>query len=555
MPACTAESLNKLLNNNNREYVRASLENSDTTSNSSNSVPSSPLSKSPKGTLRRSRSATPTSGDFQDHFIIKSEWRNSQIIQPQKETGSLLVKLIGWYPCFLLQVLQATIAIFLPAACVRTFLALPSLWVSAWIWIFWKIFDVPLFLLKWCLSFLYLPSLTLFRKKRTVLISGGSTIQSLHLARNFYSAGARVVVCEIDGLFSLARFSTAVSKFYTLPKPSADNQRSYIRALCEIIEKEGAIFYVPTNVTSSAIYDAAAKPVLELMGCTVFCPSVKDVLIFDDILEVFQRCVDNGIPTPPYYPISSTSKLALLYQNGNLRANKFIMSKCGPYGTKEKYKMFLPPNLNELKVPGEINEQNPWVIVENQSGDVFVTCTTVKQNQVVANITCQLDKDKSLKPVHRNDIELWLQNFFSKINSVKPISGHFTFRLVLTGGNVILPISCKVGVSLPYICYTSVHPKVLLKPCKHFTRQSSGPLTTNKGRYWMHRALLDAVQKPSVSSVTRLIGTVLDKREVLFVYWDPLPYLAYYHMQLPLRNISQLLHRRRLPTMATVPVQ
>lgn len=411
-------------------------------------------------------------------------------------------------------------------------------------------------MLKWCLSVLYLPSLAMFRKKRTVLISGGSTIQALHLARNFYSAGARVVACEIDGLFSLARFSTAVSKFYTLPRPSPDNKRAYIRALCDIIEQEGVVYYVPVNVTSSAVYDAAAKPVLELLGCTCFCPSVKDVLVFDDILEVFHRCVDSGIPTPPYFPISSTSKLALLYQNGTLRANKYIMSKCGPFGTKEKYKIVLPPNLHELRVPGEINESNPWVIVESQQGDVFVTCTTVKQNQVVANVTCQLDEDKSLKPVYHKEIEGWLQNFFAKVNGTRPLSGHFTFRIVVNeGSNVILPLSCKVGVSLPYICYTSVHPKVLLKPCKHFSRQSSGPLTTSKGRYWMHRALLHAVQRPSVDSVTRLIGTVLDQREVLFVYWDPLPYFAYYHMQLPLRNVSQFLHRRRLPYMATAPVQ
>lgn len=411
-------------------------------------------------------------------------------------------------------------------------------------------------MLKWGLSIISLTPFSMFRTKRTILISGGSTIQALHLARNFYSAGARVIVCELDGLFALARFSTAVSKFYTLPNPSSEGQRAYIKALCDIVEKEGAVFYVPVNVASSAIYDAAAKPVLELLGCTCFIPSAKDVLVFDDMSEIFRRCVDNGIPTPAYFPVNSTSKLALLYQNGTLRANKYVMSKCSPFGPKEKYRVILPPNLNELRLPGEINESNPWVVVENQEGNVYVTCTTVKQNHVVANVTCQLDEDKTLKPVYHGEIDNWLNNFFSKMNTIRPLSGHFTFRFVVSlGSNTILPLSCKVGVSLPYICYTNVHPKVLLKPCKHFSRQSSGPLILNKGRYWMHKVLFDAMQKPSVEAVTRLLGTVLDKREVLFAYWDPLPYIAYYHMQLPLRNVSEFLHRRRFSGIVTAPVQ
>lgn len=554
MPACTTESLTKLWNTDTRENVKVCWENSGSIPSSPNS--SSPLSTSPMGTLKRSRSATSTTGLFPEHFTIKSEWRSSQNIAQKSESKSFLIKVIGWYPCFLFQVLRAAIAIFLPTACVRILISLPTMWFSTWFWIFWKVFDFPLSMFKKCLTFLCMPTLELMRKKRTVLISGGSSIQALHLARNFYSAGARVVVCEIEEReIALTRFSTAVSKFYTIPKPTTDNIRSYVKALCDIVEKEDVTYYIPVNITSPAFYDAQAKPMLELLGCICFCPGVKEVCVLDDTLEMLRRCVDNDIPTPAYFSISSMSKLAQLYQNGSLRSNKYVMSNCGPSASKERLKVVLPPNVAELRIPGEISDSKPWVVVEEQSGHQFITCTTVKNSQVVANVTCKFDHNKSLIPVDHKDIENWLRNFFSRLNLMRLVSGHFSFRFVISkNGNKILPMSCKVGISLPYICHTNVHPKIIWKPCKHFNRQSSGPLITEKGRYWMHQAFLDAVQKPSVDSLTRFIGTVLDRKEVLFVFWDPLPYCLYYHMQLPFRNILEYLQRRRFPGTMAAPV-
>jgi hypothetical protein len=53
----------------------------------------------------------------------------------------------------------------------------------------------------------------------------------------------------------------------------------------------------------------------------------------------------------------------------------------------------------------------------------------------------------------------------------------------------------------------------------------------------MHETVMNTLKHPSVEAVGRFIGTVLDKREALFVFWDPLPYCAYYHLQLPFKNV------------------
>lgn len=557
MPACTGESLSNLWQQDlPRDIVWASLDSSGSQPSSPNS--SSPPVQSPISTLRRVRSASSATTLLhrQDSFTIKSDWREAHGNTPTREQRSLLAQLIGWYPYFLLQVFRAVLTFVLPVACVQTIITLPTLWFSAWFWVISKIFHLPLTVCKWLLTILYTPSAEHLRRKRTVLISGGSTIQALHLARNFYSAGARVVVCEVEGMFALARFSTAVNKFYTLPKPSMDNLQAYVQALCNIVEKENAAYYIPVNASCSSFYDASAKAMLELLGCTCFCPGVREGLVLDDSLEFLRRCVDLGLPTPAYYPITNKAKLSQLYEEGTFASGKFVMNSCGPQGARDRFKIPLPHNLTDLKVPGEITKARPWVVVQNVPGEHFVTCTTVKESQVVANVTCRLDENKCLVPVEQKQIEVWLKNFFAKLNLLRPITGHVTFRFIVPEGNssVVLPYNCRIGVSLPYICHTSVHPRIVWKPCKHFNRQNSGPLVTEKGRYWMHRALYNTVQRPSVESLTRLIGTVLDKREALFVYWDPLPYCAYYHMQLPFRNILGFVQRRRLQGAVIAPV-
>ncbi|XP_018325448.1 uncharacterized protein LOC108737221 [Agrilus planipennis] len=528
----------------------------------------SPISTSPTNTLkkRRIRRVTSTGQIITEPFEIHSDHRElsrsrsqSPIpLLPEEDSISVLAGIIGWYPCFLLRIIKSVIVGIVPLAWRQILCAIPMLYISVWIWFFWQIVQFPITIIKFFLSLILTSPREKFRKKRTVLISGGSTIQALHLARNFYSAGARVVVCEVEGLFALARFSTAVTKFYTVPKPTSDQQQHYVRALCEIVEKEEASYYIPVSSTTSAYYDAVAKPHLELLGCSCFCPGIKEVWALDDILEVLKRCEKLNIPTPLYHEIQSKEEVIKLYERGDLLDGKYIMSTVGPSGLRERNKMVLPVSRNELKLPFEISKVKPWVVVQDVEGEHFLTCTTVKDSQVVANVTCRYDKESNgLIPIESKEIAQWLNIFFSKIHLLRPITGHISFKFVKTkNNNSILPLSSRVGVSLPYICYTSVHPRLLWKPCKHFSRQNSGPLVCDSGRYCMPDAFMSTLRNPSVEAVTNLIGTVLDKREALFAIWDPLPYCAYYHMQLPFKNVIGFVQRQqdRFPQPVAAPI-
>lgn len=534
--------------------------------NSPASLPSSPvhspLSLSPAASFRRNYSSTFTLIPEDRAIDVPPIYRrrDPDVFRTPGPIQNKLLKAILWWPLLLLTFLKKIIFVLLAFIFTPLSFAAPTFWISACLWLFWKSIALPLAIVKYLL-FGYNASFDRNRAKRTVLISCGSTIQALHLARNFYSAGARVIVFDFDSLFGLARFSTAVSKYYTVPKPGPDTARDYISALCNIVEKERPTFYIPVCATSVAHYDALAKPHLELLGCKSFIPGRQEISVLDDILEITRKCIDNDIAVPPHKVLSCKEDLVELYESGWTAGYRNIITLSGTPGILERQKYVLPSHLRDFKFNHEISEDKQWVVVRDVPGTHYVTCTTVKESKVVANVTCSVEQEsRSLVPEENKDVDKWLDVFFEKIHLLRPINGHISFRLVQCQktGN-LLPLGTRIGVSLPYICHTGVHSRVLCKPCPHFSRKNSGPLVQNGGRYWIPEVVYNTLKHPSVDAVGKLIGTVLDKREALFVYWDPLPYCAYYHFQLPFRSVKKFLqnrqtgHSRHSPTL-TAPV-
>lgn len=425
-------------------------------------------------------------------------------------------------------------------------IAAPSFWLSALLWIFWKLLRVPIALVKWLLSGdedQRQPGAV--QRQRTVLLSGGSTIQTLHMARNFYGSGARVVVFEFEGLFGLARFSSSVDKFYMVPRPSSSNVEQYIAALCHIVRKERPTVYVPVCATSPAYYDALAKPHLELLNCACFVPGAQETQQLDDCLQLFQRCQAQQISLPAHTVITAKEQLHQLYEQGFVPGYRNIFMACGMQGIMERHKYILPHRRAELLKfsQHEISERQPWLVVRDQPGyHHYVTCTTVRDSQVVANVSCRVeDHTKNLIPVRREDeaqIELWLRHFFAKVRFQRSINGHISFRLVKSPahGGQYVPLGVRLGVALPYICHNRSHAQLLCRAIKCMC---------------IHRRGIQAMEEDAASwswswsTLERSTSTTpLDKREALFAYWDPLPYCAYYHFQLPLESVKLFLQRR-----------
>lgn len=537
-------------------------------------APSSPTHKSPFGSPPRSGS--PPNGLNSSHFpqpsalrrhfsstfmLIPEDQELSQIVDSksisngihmnskraddeQYPIGNLhiILRLILWWPLFLIGLCQRFINFMMQK--VWNFQSTPSFWISAFLWLFWKLISYPLGIAKNILIFLHTPAHERNRKKRCVLISGGSTIQSLHLARNFHSAGARVVVFEFEGLFALARFSTAVDKFYTIPASARDNANDYINALMKIVEIESPALYIPVCATSPAYFDALAKPHMELEGVQkIFCPGAQEVSVLDDIGHVLKKCENRNIPIPPYRLLTCKEDLIKLYDSGFMNNFRNVLVATGAHGIIERQKYILPTTKQNLNLSVEISEDKPWIVLRDVPGKHYVTCTTIKDSKVIANVTCAIHPDtRNLIPETNPDIEKWLNEFFEKVRFMRNINGHVSFRFVKSdaSGN-LLTLGTRVGVTLSYLCYTGVQSRVVQKPCPHFSRRNSGAMT--QSRHFLPETVVKTIKNPSAKSFEQLLGTVLDKREALFLYWDPLPYIAYYHFQLPLQKISKFLKR------------
>jgi hypothetical protein len=220
-----------------------------------------------------------------------------------------------------------------------------------------------------------------------------------------------------------------------------------------------------------------------------------------------------------------------------------VLVSTGMNGIIERQKLILPANKRELRLPFEISEEKQWIVLRDVPGKHYVTCTTVKDSKVIANVTCAIEsKTRNLIPETNVEIELWLNEFFDKVRMMRSINGHMSFRFVKSDASAnLLNLGARVGVTISYLCYTGVQPRVVAKPCPHFERRNSGPMVQPK--HFLPATVVETIKNPSVKSFEQLVGTVLNKREALFVFNDPLPYIAFYHFQLPLQKVSNFLKR------------
>lgn len=455
------------------------------------------LSPRAKGCSHKPSSSTTLRRSFSSTFSLIPEER----AVPPEHPPSLprLIQIITWIPRQFLRPVFALFNFIAHPAWRQILVVLPTLWIAASLFIFWKCVQYPLGFLKILGSVISRK----VEKQRTVLISGGSSVQALHLARNFHSAGARVIAFEVEGQFTLLKYSAAVHKFYTVPRPNPADPLAYARALKEIVERESVVFYIPVSSSTPAYYDALAKPHLEVLGCQCFVPCARDVVALDDPLELMRVCRVAGFRTPQFWVVTSEDDVRAWYDNGVSKEGRHFIASAGARGARDRLRFVMPEEKANFRFPREISAEKPWVIVREPKGEKFVTCTTLKESRAVNNVTCRVDPSKKgLVPQRDEETDAWVQRFVSCLSPSKPMTGHISFRLVreentMNGyGSRMVAVGARVGVSLPYLCQGT-------KRCGH------------------------------TETVGKLLNTVLDTREALFAFWDPLPYCAYYQSRAP----------------------
>jgi hypothetical protein len=139
-------------------------------------------------------------------------------------------------------------------------------------------------------------------RPKTILISGGKMTKALQLARSFHADGHRVILVE-SAKYRLTghRFSNAVDRFYTVPKPQSSD---YAEALLDIVRRENVDVYVPVCSPAASYYDALAKPLLE-PWCEVLHADADLVRTLDDKYEFAVLAGSLGLPVPDAHRVSA----------------------------------------------------------------------------------------------------------------------------------------------------------------------------------------------------------------------------------------------------------
>lgn len=438
----------------------------------------------------------------------------------------------------------------------------PSLCLCLWVQCAWKCTRVPLVVSKYVLQLCATRPSRLNRGRFTVLINGGSTVQTLHLARNFHQSGARVIVCEIDGRAELCSFSVAANGHYTVPGPNDDNCVQYVDALRAIVERERVDMYVPTGATVSAYYDAVAKPHLELLGCRCWTPGLDGVAVLNDLSEVFRVCEAAGLPVPKHLLVSSKDDIIKLYDNVSFRADRHFIVNVGQSGCKASHSLQLPATRRSLRLPGPVSDDCPWLLVQHCLGSYYTTCTTVQAGRVVGNVTCTAHDGRATD--NNALIDDWTARFVSAVPV--PFDGYLSFRVCVSPSRKVVPLGCRVGVPITYASYRSNFEHVVMQcsppargqrasvgvagavaahpnaAANGASQQSTELVVETTDRYYATALLYEtATRMMTVQSVKRLVRTVVTEREMVFTYWDPLPFFAHYSLQMIVDRINTAL--------------
>jgi predicted ATP-grasp superfamily ATP-dependent carboligase len=367
---------------------------------------------------------------------------------------------------------------------------------------------------------------------RTILISGGKMTKALQLARSFHSAGHRVVLVESPTYrWTGHRFSRAVDRFYTVPRPDAPD---YAAALLRIVEAEGVDVYVPVCSPLASWYDARAKDVLA-GHCEVLHLDADMVAKLDDKYEFSVLARSVGLGVPDTHRITHPDQVA---QFDFAATDRRYILKSIAYDSVRRMDLTLLP----LATPEEtaafaaalpISEDNPWILQQFITGTEYCTHSTVRDGAV--QVYCCCPSSASLlnyRSVDNPEIEAWVQRFVGAFG----LSGQVSFDFLQDAGGSVYAIECNPRTHSA-ITMLYDHPGVA-RAYLEADAPVVRPLGSSRPTYWLYHELWKLIRRPA--TVAERVRIIARGKEAIFAWSDPLPFLMSYHLQIPSLLVQNL---------------
>lgn len=436
----------------------------------------------------------------------------------------------------------------------------------------------------------------ILNRQPKILITGAGSPQGLHLSRAFSRYGCQVVGADFEPLklYCNARWSKALVKFYPLRPPNSSyGPWLFVKDTVRLVEKEKIEIWINCSDNVSLSDCEHARRSLKETECICFVPSERHVAHFQDKGSFLDFLKSLSLPIPEYHQVKSRNEIHNVL-NGASGKRKYLLKPAAGGVTNVQPGAVMLPRRTISQTYQQISQipirtETPWVL-EQHFGDSerYTTFMTAVRGQLklfaAAKIICA---GRSLQAVPTTSgVGRALLNYVRTM--IDRMGEDFTMQLSFDFH--VLEKATSLGYEkdvLPTDCTTLHHPASLLfskkedanklvigylsSPGLSVNGESSlstivlsdveaiaTPSSDNLGVYsleaeasdFIFRSLSQLLTLRSdvlafVRDASHLLLHALFWKEEYLDFWDPLPALWHYELEVPLRLLIQVLTRRK----------
>ncbi len=368
---------------------------------------------------------------------------------------------------------------------------------------------------------------------RTVLITGGKMTKALQLARSFHSAGHRVVLVESAKYrFTGHRFSRAVDAFHCVPEATAPG---YAEAVRDVAVREGVDVFVPVSSPAASVHDARAGELVRHF-CDVVHVDSSTVRMLDDKTQFSDVAASLGLRIPDFRRITDAQQVVdFAFPAGR----EYILKRIAynPVGRMDLTRLSsVTPERNAAFARSlGISADDPWILQEFIEGQEYCTHGTVRDGWLQVYGCCESSAFQiNYGNVDKPEIRSWVEEFVGALG----ITGQASFDFIEGRDGHAYAIECNPRTHSAITMFHD-HPKVAAAYL-----EDGHPVITPRPRarptYWIYHELWRLLAQRGRA---HRLATILQGRDAIFTWWDPLPYLMVHHLQIPSLLVANL--RRR----------
>ena len=358
---------------------------------------------------------------------------------------------------------------------------------------------------------------------RTILISGGKMTKALQLARSFHAAGHRVILVE-SGKYRWTghRFSRAVDRFHVVPDCT---DPGYAEALLEIVRREGVDVYVPVCSPAASVYDAEARLVLD-DACEVVHADAAMVRMLDDKSDFADIARSLGLRVPDSHLITDARQVEEFdFPPGRSYILKRIAYN--PVGRMDLTRLTGETrslNASFARTLG-ITAEDPWILQEFVEGQEYCTHGTLRDGHLQVYGCCESSAFQlNYAHVDKPEILDWVERFAGALG----VTGQLSFDFIEADDGHAYAIECNPRTHSAITMFYD-HPDV----ADAYLRDGQPmitPTASSRPTYWLYHEVWRLLTQPNRRA---RLAKILGGNDAIFTRWDPLPFFAVHHIQMP----------------------